>query len=152
MNAERLASLVWFTVGAASIYGAIDLGIGSMEEPGSGFIAFTGGCFVSLMALLVFFQSFKADPALQKRVSSLWQGVNWFRSIAITLLTLAFILSFEKLGFFVASFLLLVIIMRWLEDLSWKTSLIVPVVSIAATYILFHTVLQISLPSGIFGF
>jgi putative tricarboxylic transport membrane protein len=152
MNAERLGSLVWFIVGAASIYGAIDLGIGGMEEPGSGFMAFAAGCFISLMALLVFFQSYKTDPALQTRVSSLWRGVNWFRSIAITLLTLAFILSFEKLGFFVSSFLLLVIIMRWIEGLRWTTSLIVPVVAVVSTYLLFHTVLQISLPSGIFGF
>jgi putative tricarboxylic transport membrane protein len=152
MNAERLGSLVWFTVGAASVYGAIDLGIGGMEEPGSGFMAFAAGCFISLMALLVFFQSYKTDPALQTRVSSLWRGVNWFRSIAITLLTLAFILSFEKLGFFVSSFLLLVIIMRWIEGLRWTTSLIVPVVAVVSTYLLFHTVLQISLPSGIFGF
>jgi putative tricarboxylic transport membrane protein len=152
MNAERLGSLVWFIVGAASIYGAIDLGIGSMEEPGSGFMAFTGGCFIALMALLVFFQSYQADPALQTRVSSLWHGVNWSRSIAITLLTLIFILSFEKLGFFASGFLLLVTIMRWLEGLRWITSLIVPLVVVVSTYLLFHKVLQISLPSGIFGF
>jgi putative tricarboxylic transport membrane protein len=152
MNAERLSSMVWFLVGAASIYGAIDLGIGSMAEPGSGFMAFTGGCFISLMALLIFVQSYKADPTLQTRVSALWQGVNWSRSLAITLLTLIFILSFEKIGFFVSGFLLLVTIMRWLEGVRWTTSLIVPLVAVASTYLLFHTVLQISLPSGIFGF
>lgn len=152
MNAERLSSLAWLLVGAASIYGAIDLGIGSMEEPGSGFMAFAGGCFISLMALLIFFQSYKADPALQTRVSSLWKGVNWSRSIAITLITLAFILSFDKLGFFTSGFILLVIIMRWLEGLRWTTSLVVPLVAVVSTYLLFHTVLQISLPSGIFGF
>lgn len=152
MNAERVASLVWFTFGAASVYGALDLGVGTMAEPGSGFMAFSGGSFVALMALLIFIKSWRGDPSSKARVASLWRGVNWWRSVAIVLLTLAFILSFETLGFFVCSFLLLVIIMRWLEGMSWKIALITPVVAVLATYTLFQTVLNISLPRGILGF
>lgn len=152
MNAERIGSLFWLILGAASVYGALDLGVGTMEKPGSGFMAFVGGCFVVAMALLIFIQSYRADPRSHKQVSSLWEGVNWWRSVAIVLLTLAFIFSFETLGFFICSFFLMAIIMRWLEDMPWKTSLITPLVAVAATYGLFQTVLNISLPKGIFGF
>ncbi|MCF8173423.1 MAG: tripartite tricarboxylate transporter TctB family protein [Candidatus Methylopumilus sp.] len=152
MNAERVGSLVWLMFGAAAIYGALDLGIGTMGAPGSGFLTCVAGSFVALMALLIFIQSFKGDPAAQTRVADLWAGCNWWRAVAISILIILFILAFETLGFFLCSFILLLVIMRWLEGLSWKTSILVPVIAIGCTYLLFKTILKISLPAGIFGF
>ena len=152
MNAERVGSLFWFVFGAAAVYGSLDLGLGDMGQPGSGFLTFVAGSFVALMALIVFVQSYRADPASQKRVSELWQGVKWQRAIVITILIAVFIMVFETLGFFICSFALLFSIMKWLEGLDWKTSVLVPAVTICGTYLLFKTVLKISLPAGIFGF
>ena len=151
MNAERVGSLFWLLFGAAAVYGALDLGIGTMGAPGSGFLTCVAGSFVALMALLIFIQSFKGDPAAQIRVADLWAGCNWWRAVAISLLIILFIIAFETLGFFLCSFILLLIIMRWLEGLSWKTSILIPIISIGCTYVLFKTILKISLPAGIFG-
>ena len=152
MNAERLGSLFWFVLSAAAVYGSLDLGLGDMGQPGSGFLTFVAGTFVALMAVIVFIQSYRGDPAAQRRLSELWQGVKWQRAILITLLIAVFIAVFETLGFFICSFALLFIIMKWLEGLSWKISVFVPAVTIVGTYLLFKTVLKISLPAGIFGF
>ncbi len=152
MNAERVGSLFWILFGSAAVYGALDLGLGTMGQPGSGFLTFVAGSFVTAMAVLVFVQSLRVDRAAQTRVSQLWQGVKWHRAIIITLLTALFISVFETLGFFLCSYALLVTIMRWLEGLSWKISLLVPAVTIVSTYVLFKTILKISLPAGIFGF
>ena len=152
MNAERVGSLFWRLFGAGAIYGALDLGLGTMGQPGSGFLTFVAGSFVTAMAVVVFLQSLRVDRAAQMRVSQLWLGVKWHRTIIITLLTALFIAVFETLGFFICSYALLVTIMRWLEGLSWKISLLVPAVTIVSTYVLFKTILKISLPAGIFGF
>ena len=152
MNAERLGSLFWFVLAAAAVYGSLDLGLGEMGQPGSGFLTFVAGSFVALMAVIVFVQSYRGDPAAQQRVSQLWQGVKWQRAILITILITIFIAVFETLGFFICSFALLFIIMKWLEGLDWKTSVLVPAITIVGTYLLFKTVLKISLPAGIFGF
>ena len=114
MNAERVGSLFWLLFGAAAVYGSLDLGIGTMSAPGSGFLTCVAGSFVSLMALLLFVQSFKGDPAAQARVADLWVSCNWWRAIAISVLIIVFILAFETLGFFLCSFILLLVIMRWL--------------------------------------
>ena len=152
MNAERVGSLFWILFGAGAIYGALDLGLGTMGQPGSGFLTFVAGSFVTAMAVVVFLQSLRVDRAAQMRVSQLWLGVKWHRTIIITLLTALFIAVFETLGFFICSYALLVTIMRWLEGLSWKISLLVPAVTIVSTYVLFKTILKISLPAGLFGF
>jgi hypothetical protein len=152
MNAERLGSLFWFVLGIAAVYGSLDLGLGEMGQPGSGFLTFVAGSFVALMAVIVFVQSYRGDPAAQRRVGELWKGVKWQRAILITILIGIFIAVFETLGFFICSFALLFIIMKGLEGLDWKTSVLVPAITIAGTYVLFKTVLKISLPAGIFGF
>ena len=152
MSAERVGALFWIVFGGAAIYGALGLGLGTMETPGSGFLTFVAASFVTLMAVLVLIQSYRHDAAAQVRVADLWRGLKWGRAIAIVLLTILFILSFETVGFFVCSFALLVVIMRWLEGVDWKTSLGVPAITIAGTHLLFQTILKISLPAGILGF
>lgn len=151
MNAERVGGFFWLLVGGASVYGALDLDVGTMSEPGSGFMAFVGGMLVVILALAVCVKSYRADSNAETRVSELWRGLQWWRSAAITLLVLVFILAFSTLGYFVSSLMLLVVIMRWLEGQSWRFSLLVPVVVVSATYLLFKTILQINLPAGIFG-
>lgn len=151
MNAERVGGFFWLLIGAASVYGALDLGVGTMSEPGSGFMAFVGGMLILILALVVCVKSYWKDSGTQTRVSELWQGLQWWRSIAICALVLAFILVFSTLGYFVSSLLLLVVMMRWLEGQSWWYSLLVPFGVVLATYAMFHTVLKINLPAGIFG-
>lgn len=152
MNAERIGGLFWLLFGCTAAYGGFGLELGTMQEPGSGFLTFVAGCFVAVMALIVIVQSYRGDAEAQTRLADLWKGVMWWRALAITGLILLFIFSFETIGFFVCSFLLLVIIMRWLEGLEWKMCLIVPIVATVTTYVVFKTVMNISLPSGIFGF
>lgn len=152
MNAERIGSLVWMLFGVATIYGSLDLGLGELGQPGSGFLACVAGCFVILMAVIIFMQSYRGDQAAKVRVAELWVGVKWQRTIAITVLIALFISVFELLGFFLCSFALLVVIMKWLEGLSWKVSIFVPAITILGTFLLFKTVLKISLPVGVLGF
>ncbi|MGP1676609.1 MAG: tripartite tricarboxylate transporter TctB family protein [Burkholderiales bacterium] len=152
MNSDRLSSLCWLALGAASIYASVGLGVGTPRAPGSGFLAFTAGCFISLMALLVLLQSFRMKRAAQRKLSTLWEGVYWRRSLAIGILTLAYILVLETLGFVLTGFLLLVIIMKGLEKLSWKSTLIISIVTLVVSYFVFKIFLKASLPSGIFGF
>ena len=152
MKADRLSSLFWLALGAASLYGSVGLGVGTLQEPGSGFLACVAGGFISLMALVIFAQSFLRGQGFQARLSSLWAGVNWRRPLIIVLLILGFILALETLGFFVSSFLLIVILMKGVEKLSWKKTLIIPAITLTAAYGLFNIFLKVNLPRGIFGF
>jgi len=151
MNAERVGGFFWLLVGLASISGAISLGVGTMSEPDSGFMAFVAGVLIVVLALSICVKSYMSGPSERTRLSELWSGLQWWRPIAICLLVLAFILVFDWLGYFISSLLMLTVIMRWLEDQSWVFSIVVPVVVVTATWLLFSKVLMINLPSGIFG-
>jgi putative tricarboxylic transport membrane protein len=135
-----------------SIYGSTQLGLGSLREPGAGFLTFLAGALISLMAMIVFFQSFLKDQGPQVRLSALWEGVNWHRPILISLLTLGYILLLERLGFLITSFLLLIVILKGLENFVWKKALLIPALTVGISYLLFNFLLKVTLPKGPFGF
>ena len=151
MNAERSGSVFWFLFGAAACVGARELGLGTAQEPGAGFLAAIAGAFVALMAFIVFVQSLRSDPASSLRLADLWADVNWHRALLICAITLAFILVFEHLGFFLSSLILLIVVMRVVEGLAWRTALLIPMVAVLSTWLLFHKILGIALPAGVLG-
>jgi len=149
MNADRWSSLFWFALGAAGIYASARLGVGNVGEPGSGFMPLTACAFVCVMALVVFLQSFGGGG---RRLSALWRGVYWRRALGVGLLTLAYVLALESLGFFVTGFLLLVATMKGLEGLSWRKTLTISIVTLIVSYVVFKVMLKSTLPAGMLGF
>lgn len=152
MNAQRLGSLFWLAMGLISIYGSLLLGLGSMREPGSGFLSFLAGCFICIMAVIVLVQSFIQGDEVRAKLASLWEGVNWRRPLIITLLVLGFILFLEKLGFILSSFLLLFILLKSVEKFSWSKAILIPVLTMGCTYLIFDFFLKATLPKGFLGF
>lgn len=151
MNAERLVSVIWIIFGAAIVYVGHQHGLGEQGEPGSGFMIFFSGLFVVAMAVLVYIQSYTNKEMAASRLSTPWKGTHWMRSVWIILLTLGFVLLIDVLGYFVTSILLLVIIMRFLENLSWFKSIVIPLCTVLGTYLLFKSMLDINLPRGVIG-
>ena len=151
MSTDRVSSLFWLAVGLATLYGSVQLGLGTLREPGSGLFPFLAGVFISLVALIIFLKSLIQWRAVPLDLKAHWTGVNWHRSLIICLLVLGFILFLEGLGFFVTSFLLLFLIFRYVERLSWGNSIIIPVLTLGLTYLLFNVLLKSTLPKGIFG-
>ena len=152
MNVERVGSLFWLALGLISIYGAYHLGLGTLREPGSGFLPFLAGCFVGLVAVTIFLQSLLQGKKAGSKLSELWGGVDWHRPLTITLLTLGFILLLELLGFILCGFLLMFILFRWGEKMSWGKSILIPLLTLSFTYFLFGFILKANLPRGIAGF
>jgi putative tricarboxylic transport membrane protein len=152
MQVERVGTLFWLAVGLVSIYGSTRLGLGALREPGSGFLPLIAGCFISLMAVFLFLNSFLRKQKTQAKLSPFWVEVHWHRPLIISLLTFGFVLVLERLGFILAGFFLLVILFKGVEKFSWKKAMIIPTITLGLTYLLFNVFLKASLPKGIFGF
>jgi putative tricarboxylic transport membrane protein len=152
MNTDRLTILFWLVLGLISMYGSIQLGLGTMQEPGSGFLAFLAAIFISLTSFIIFLQSFIRWRGVPLNLSAFWTGLNWHRPALIALLILGFILALERLGYILTSFFLLFVLFRWVENFSWKSALLIPVLTLGLTYLLFDVFLRATLPRGILGF
>jgi len=152
LNTDRVSSLFWLALGLVSMYGSVQLGLGTLREPGSGFLPFLAGCFISLIALGISVKSFIQWRSVRLNFASLWMEADWRRPAVIGLLILGFILALEKLGFILSGLLLLLALFRWVEKFSWKKALIIPALTLGFSYLLFNVFLKATLPRGFLNF
>ena len=152
MKADRASSLFWMAIGLGFIYGSVRLGLGTLGEPGSGFLSFVAGSCLTLMALILFIQSFIREKGLPGKISALWQGMKWHRSVMIALVLLGYILGLESVGFILCSLVLIFLMLRVLEKYSWGKSILISVTASAFSYLIFSVLLKVMLPKGIFWF
>ena len=152
MKADRASSVVWMGVGLLSIYGSFQLGLGTLGEPGSGFLSFLAGSFICLMALIIFIQSFLQGKGFQVKISTLWKGIRWYRSALVGLLLLVYILVLEWIGFLLTAFLIVLAMVKGVERLSWAKALLISMSASAVCYLVFDKLLKAVLPRGLLGF
>ena len=150
-NADRLSAFIWLLFGLGAVCGSIRLGLGSARAPGSGFLPFLASGFISLMAFIIFFQSFRKGGPEYKTISAPWRGVRWTRPIAYCSITIGYLLVFEWLGFAVSTFVFLIILLKGMEKLTWWKAFLISTISTGFAYILLSVSMQATLPRGIFG-
>lgn len=152
MKADRVSSLFWMAIGLGFIYGSVRLGLGTLGEPGSGFLSFLAGSCLTLLALILFIQSFIQGKGLPGKMSALWAGMKWHRPVMIALVLLGYILGLESIGFILCSLLLIFLMLRVLEDFSWGKSVLISVLASASSYFIFSVLLKVMLPRGVLRF
>jgi putative tricarboxylic transport membrane protein len=152
VTAERIGSIFWLGIGLFTIFGSFQVEVGTLREPGSGFVPLLAGSFICLLALIVFFRSFRGRGGIQAKLSTLWEGVEWRRPIVIGVVMIAYILALKKGGFLVTSFLLLFVILKGTEKYSWKKAFLISALASTFTFLLLGVALKATLPRGIFGF
>ncbi|MEQ4718604.1 tripartite tricarboxylate transporter TctB family protein [Nonomuraea sp. B19D2] len=133
------AALVALAVGVAGAIGSVALGLGQLTQPGPGLWPFAiSVVIVVLSATLVVTGRGLQDTERFSKASLLTAaGV-------VTLVLLAVLLPL--IGFEIPSLLLVFVWLRWLGKESWRSSIVVSVVTVAAFYLLFVVLLQVPLP------
>lgn len=149
MKADGVSGLFWLATGLIGIYGSVTLGIGAAHDPGSGFLPFFSSIFISVMALTIFIQSFLAKG--QRNLSSLWHGKFWKRPIAMIIILVIYLLVFTCVGFLISSFLFMLTILKYVEELSWRRAVLISALSSGLSYSLFKVFLKVELPAGLLG-
>jgi putative tricarboxylic transport membrane protein len=144
------SSLFWLVISLGIVYGGYDLGLGSLHQPGSGFIFFWVGIIMIGLSLGIFFHALRAEGKAGE-AKDLWSGVLWWKIISVSIALLVYAYSLTDLGFILSTTLLLIFIFRYLGPQSWRKSLIQALLSSAITYWVFGIWLNVQFPRGFLG-
>ncbi|MBI2348619.1 MAG: tripartite tricarboxylate transporter TctB family protein [Deltaproteobacteria bacterium] len=145
---DTWSALFWLALGLLVCYGAGRLGLGSVTDPGSGFIFFWSGSILGFLSLMLFTGSLRGVSAESQRIP----GTNWTK-ISLVLVSLVLYGFFlERLGFVLTTFALLSFLLGLSEERKWPRALGVAGAAALAGFALFELWLKIRLPRGIFGF
>lgn len=125
--------------------------VGTLHEPGPGFLFFYTGVVLGFMSLAMVFRSLKGR-ASWKPLGLLFRGANLRKVIPVLLSVFLYVALLEQLGFPLSTFLVLLFLLRAVEKKSWTLSLVTCLSVTVCSYLLFELWLEAQLPRGLLDF
>ena len=147
MTASSVA-LFWVALGILVCYGATRLGLGSVTEPGSGFIFFWSGLILVVLSFMVLAEGLRSTEEMAHETGDM----NWVKIVLVLLSLMLYAFFLERLGFVVTTFVLLSFLLGWIERTNWVRSFSIASTAALGSFAIFELWLKIRLPKGIFGF
>src|SRR4051812_10381639 len=147
-NSELWGGLIGLALGIFVIRSGIKLKLGTINDPGSGYVLFYTGILMCLFAVTIIVAAItEGGPSFASR----WKDARWTKPLLIIVCLIVFAFALEPLGFLMSSIPLVLALMRLIDPVRWP--LAIPVAILVPTgmwWVLKHA-LGIQLPSGIFG-
>src|ERR1044072_8707198 len=146
-NSELWGGLIGLALGIFVIRSGIKLKLGSINDPGSGYVLFYTGILMCLFAVSIVFAAItEGGPSFASR----WEGARWTRPVIVIACLIVFSLALEPLGFLLSSIPLMLLLLRAVDPVRWTLAVPIAVLTpLGAWWVLKH-VLLIQLPSGVF--
>ena len=128
---------------------SLGFGFGSFAAPGPGFLSFWAGSLLACFSLALIIGDIRTRPSNGENV---FEKVRW-RGWMVTFAGLAgYTLLLEVMGFIVCTFLLIALLLTFIEPQRWTVVFLMATLTTAGSYLLFQIILKTQLPPGILGF
>jgi putative tricarboxylic transport membrane protein len=147
---DILSSLFWLAVGFGVCYGGYDLELGTLRDPGSGFMFFWVGVIMVGLSLAVLVKAVRMKPD-QKGVGLLRGEVRWKKILSVLAVLVLYAYVFPHLGFILSTVLLLLFLFKTVEPQKWSWAVLGAVISTLTAYGVFQLWLGTQLPRGFLG-
>jgi putative tricarboxylic transport membrane protein len=147
-NSGIWSGLVGLALGVFVVWSGYKLKIGSIHDPGSGFVVFYTGILMCLFAISILVSAVTEGAPT---VRSLWAGTRWTKPVIVSACLTVFALVLEPLGFLLSTIPLMVLLLRVIDPVRWTLTIPLAVLSpLCVWWVLKHGLL-IQLPAGMFG-
>jgi putative tricarboxylic transport membrane protein len=147
-KADRASGLFWFLFSLFITYQSYKLGLGTLHQPGPGFLFFWTGIVTAILSIIIIVMSLRnrspeetAGPGFGR-----WK-VAKIVPVLISLFLYVFLM--EWLGFLIVTLLLFIFLLGVIEKKKWWFALLVSFLVTTLTYIVFEMALQSQLPKGL---
>jgi putative tricarboxylic transport membrane protein len=145
---DIIASIFWLLIGAGLIYEGYRAELGTLQEPGSGFVIFWMGIvIVGLSLVLLLVTLFKPPPGEEQ--PSPWFGPGLTKVLIISGALLAYAYALIPLGFLLTTFLFMFFLFKAINLQGWFASISGAIISSLVVYLVFSCWLAVQLPEGI---
>jgi putative tricarboxylic transport membrane protein len=123
--------------------------IGTMEEPGPGFLPFWGGVLLIAMSVTLigkaFFKKYEeGEPFFP-------EGDSWKRVLSTLTALVFYNFLLEPLGFVLVTFLFVALLVKYIFPQSWLMTIVTAALSTLGAQLIFVNLLEIQFPKGLLG-
>ena len=147
---DILSSVFWLGLGAAVAYGGYDLELGTLHDPGSGFMFFWVGVIMAGLSLSILIRALRSREPRGKE-PSLRTEFPLARTLPVLAALFLYAYFFAQLGFILSTIPLLVFLFKAVEPQKWSWAVLGAVLSTLTAYGVFQVWLGSQLPKGLLG-
>lgn len=146
-NSELWTGVLGIALGVFVIRSGIKLKLGTINDPGSGFMLFYIGLLMCAFALTIVLASVtEGGPTFGSR----WEGASWGKPGAIIVILSAYAFALEPLGFLISTIPLMLVLLRVIDPVRWTLAIPLAVLAPVGVWWVLKRGLLIQLPSGMF--
>lgn len=135
---------IFFAVYARSV------DIGTMEEPGPGFLPLWGGILLTIMSAILLGKSFLRK--FEQGEAFFPEPDSWKRVGMVVASLILYNLLLAPLGFILVTFLFVAFLVRCVFPQTWLRTALTAALSTAGAQFVFVNLLEIHFPKGLLGF
>ncbi|WP_186294071.1 tripartite tricarboxylate transporter TctB family protein [Bradyrhizobium guangdongense] len=147
-NSELWGGLIGLALGGFVIWQGLKLKLGTINDPGSGYVLFYTGILMCVFAAAIIVSAVtEGGPTLASR----WENARWTKPLLLIACLTAFSFALEPLGFLLSSIPLMLVLLRVIDPVRWTLAIPVAVLVPSGMWWVLKRLLLIQLPSGMFG-
>jgi putative tricarboxylic transport membrane protein len=150
-KADRISGAFWCLFSLFISFESHKLGLGTVHQPGPGFLFFWIGIVIAILSVIVILTSFKKDSEDKSR-ASISTRTNITKLLLVLGSLFIYALLIEWLGFLIVTLLLFVFLLRFIEKKKTWVAVLVSLTVTILSYLLFEIGLQSQLPKGLLEF
>ena len=148
-DANCVPSLFLMAISIFILLGALRMGIGSLNDPGPGFMFFCAACILGSLSLHLFAKSLLARS---KERATLFKDTQWSRVLIVLIAVSIYTYTVVPLGYLLSTFALLSLLFN-ISPQAQKWIMVIAAACVASlTYIIFFKMLGVQLPKGLIPF
>lgn len=148
---DRASAVFWLFFSVAVLIQSIRMGVGTLSNPGMGFMACGASGIMVLLSLILLLQSFQGGKVREESARP-FTGLLLGRVVGFMIAVLLYILFLPSLGYLVATFLLMDCLLLMVGRRNWILLIIFPALTSLVSYYVFAKLFQCPFPAGILSF
>ena len=146
-NSELWGGLIGLGLGGFVVWSGLKLKLGTINDPGSGYVLFYTGILMCLFAVTIIASALtEGGPSFASR----WKDARWTKPLLVIVCLTAFSFALDPLGFLLSSIPLMVLLLRLIDPVRWSLTIPIAFLVPLGMWWVLKRVLLIQLPSGIF--
>jgi putative tricarboxylic transport membrane protein len=146
-NSELWGGLIGLALGVFVIWSGLKLKLGSIHDPGSGYVLFYTGLLICVFAVTIIVAAITENgPTFGSR----WEDTRWTKPLLVIACLTAFAFALEPLGFLLSAIPLMLLLLRVIDPVRWSLAIPIAVLAPLGVWWVLKRLLLIQLPSGIF--
>lgn len=146
-NSELWGGLIGLALGAFVIWSGWKLKLGTINDPGSGYVLFYTGILMCVFAISIMIAAVtEGGPSFASR----WENARWGKPVLVIVCLTGFAFALEPAGFLLSAIPLMLLLLRVIDPVRWSLAVPLSILAPLGMWWVLKHLLAIQLPSGLF--